>query len=59
MNDENTSAPIPHLWRRRSLLISLLGLGAWLSFRKSTPPVLQPDKTVLAGGWVLKQSDLT
>ena len=59
MNDGNTIAPNRRMWRRRSLLIGLLGLGAWLSFRKSTPHVRQADKTVLAGGWVLKQSDLT
>jgi hypothetical protein len=59
MNDGNTGTPDRRLWRRRSLLISLLGLGAWLAFKKSLPVGLQADKTVLAGGWVLKQSDLT
>lgn len=59
MNDRTTDGSNYRLWRRRSLLLSLLGLGAWLSLKKSAPYDPQTDKTVLAGGWVLKKSDLT
>jgi len=46
-------------WNRRSLLIGFLSLSAWLSLKKSGPAKSDAGKAVLAGGWILKKSDLT
>lgn len=46
-------------WNRRGLLMGIFTLGAWLAFRKSAIATPADDKTVMAGGWVLKKSDLS
>jgi hypothetical protein len=45
-------------WSRRHLLLSLLSLGAWLSMRKGAQASQCSKETVIAGGWLLKKSDL-